>query len=111
MRVDGPDPELGEALAQRAEILLPGAERKILKPFRARRLHHGAPAMGMPERVEVEAVVTSANLEAEVVVESCGHVEVGDRKDEMIERMDRDDTGAPRGCSPWFHASSSPAFL
>ena len=110
MRLDGPDPQSGEALPQRVEVLLPGAEREILQPLRARRLQHGPPAMGMPERVEVEAVVVPANLEAEVVVEARGHVEVGDRKDEMIERMDRDDAGAPCGCSPWFHASSSPAF-
>ena len=97
MRLDGPDAQLGQALLQRVEVLGPGAEREILQALRARRAQHGAPSMGVPDRVQVEAVVASANLEAEVVVEARGHVEIGDRKDEMIERMDRDDAGAPRG--------------
>ena len=100
MRLDGPDAQSVEAPPQRVEVLGPGAEREILQALRARRAQHGAPAMGVPERVEVEAVVASANVEAEVVVEARRHVEVGDRKDEVIERMDRDDAGAPRGLRP-----------
>jgi hypothetical protein len=67
--------------------------------------------MGISERVEMKAVVAPANLEAEVVVEARGDVEIRDRKDEVIERMDRDDTGATRASSTCFHPSSCTAFL
>ncbi len=54
----------------------------------------------------MKTIVAPLDLEAEVVVETRGRVEVGDREDEVIEGVHRGDAGAPRGRGFSCHSSS-----
>ena len=100
-------PSSREALPQCAHVLGERAEREVLEALRGAAAQHRAPAMRMTERMQVQAVVAPLDLEAEVVVEARGRVEIRDRKDEMIERMHRGDAGAPRSRRISCHDSSS----
>ena len=106
MRVGRLHAELREALLQRAHVLRECAEREVLEPLRRAAAQYRAPAVRMADRVQMKTIVAPLHLEAEVVVETRGRVEVGDREDEVIERMHRGDAGAPRGRGFCCHGSS-----
>ncbi len=96
MRVGRFHAELREALLERTHVLRESPEREVLEPLRGAAAQHSAPAMRMADRVQLQSIVATLHFEAEIVVETRGRFEIGNREDEVIERMHRGDAGAPR---------------